>query len=193
MSFVALAVVVAVIAIVATLATRAIVGELRASHEAASRTRIVALLDLFAAAIADAQRDPRALLVWEPLARTVRTILPDEMAAIERAGGAAFPFSADRVQQAHADWTAEWLAWELAHDAEYKLKISEVEHELAASGGAPFVRAKLDAVEREKLDRYQRRYQEYVRVAKALQALAVAQNGTPASHGAPARNTRPGG
>jgi hypothetical protein len=33
------------------------------------------------------------------------------------------------------------------------------------------LRAKLDAVEREKLDSYQRRYEEYVRIAKALQAL----------------------
>jgi hypothetical protein len=33
------------------------------------------------------------------------------------------------------------------------------------------VRARVDAVEREKLDAYQRRYQEYVQVARALQAL----------------------
>jgi hypothetical protein len=33
------------------------------------------------------------------------------------------------------------------------------------------LRAKVDAIEREKLDAYQRRYEEYVRVAKALQAL----------------------
>ena len=33
------------------------------------------------------------------------------------------------------------------------------------------LRARLDAVEREKLDLYQRRYTDYVRVAKALQAL----------------------
>jgi hypothetical protein len=33
------------------------------------------------------------------------------------------------------------------------------------------MRARLDAVESEKLDLYQRRYADYVRVAKALQAL----------------------
>jgi hypothetical protein len=33
------------------------------------------------------------------------------------------------------------------------------------------LRARLDAVEQEKLEIYQRRYAEYVRVAKALQAL----------------------
>jgi hypothetical protein len=33
-------------------------------------------------------------------------------------------------------------------------------------------RARLDAVEREKLELYQRRYEEYVRVSKALQSLS---------------------
>jgi hypothetical protein len=38
-------------------------------------------------------------------------------------------------------------------------------------GGSTVARARLEAVEQEKLDLYQRRYQDYVRVAKALQAL----------------------
>ena len=46
-----------------------------------------------------------------------------------------------------------------------------VEQEIAALGTSSVLRARLDAVESEKLDLYQRRYQEYVRVAKALQAL----------------------
>ena len=46
------------------------------------------------------------------------------------------------------------------------------EQELAASGGSQVMRARVDAVEREKLDLYQRRYTEYVHVAKALQALS---------------------
>jgi hypothetical protein len=33
------------------------------------------------------------------------------------------------------------------------------------------IRARVEAVEREKLDIYQRRYEEYVRVSKALQTL----------------------
>ena len=40
-----------------------------------------------------------------------------------------------------------------------------------AAGDSAMVRAHLEAVEREKLDLYQRRYQEYVQVAKALQSL----------------------
>jgi hypothetical protein len=33
------------------------------------------------------------------------------------------------------------------------------------------MRQRVEAIEREKLDRYQQHYQEYVQVAKALQAL----------------------
>ncbi len=87
--------------------------------------------------------------------------------------GIAFPFGSERIQAAHAQWTADWLAWERTHDAEYKLKAAAVEEELARSEGSPLVRARLDAIEREKLERYQRRYEEYVRIGKALQALTT--------------------
>ena len=90
---------------------------------------------------------------------------------LERAAGGPFPFTPEQVQAAHAQWTADWLAWERTHDGEYKLKAAIVEQERAASGGSAVLRGKLDAVEREKLDSYQRRYSEYVRIAKALQAL----------------------
>ena len=148
-----------------------IIGAVNAAREEAGRGRILAIMNLFAPAIAAAQHDPRALLVWEPLAKTARQLFPKEFDSLDRTGGAAFPFTTDLLQSAHAQWTADWLAWERTHDAAYKLKAAEAEHELAASGGAPFVRARLDAIEKEKLDLYQRRYQEYVRVAKALQAL----------------------
>ena len=149
------------VAAVGWAAARAIVGELQASRREAAQDRAVALMALFAPGVDAAQRDPRALLVWEPLARTARALAPDEMAAVERAAGQRFPFSADLIQAAHAQWSADWLAWEALHDAEYKRKAQE------AAGD----RAAVDAIEREKLDKYQRRYQEYVRVSKALQAL----------------------
>jgi hypothetical protein len=120
-------------------------------------------LNTFAPAVGAGNIDPRAILAWEPLARTARTLLPEEFARIDRATGAAFPFSADRLQAAHAQWTADWLGWERTHDAEYKLKAAAVEDELARSDGSALVRARLDAVEREKLDLYQRRYAEYAR------------------------------
>ena len=148
-----------------------IVREVRVFRDDGVRARSLQILAAFAPALGAAQTDPRALLVWQPLASTARQLFPDEFAALDRASGAAFPFSGEIVQAAHARWTADWLAWERTHDAEFKLKAAAVEHDLVASGGSPIVRARLDTVEREKLDRYQRRYEEYVRVAKALQAV----------------------
>ena len=97
----------------------------------------------------------------------------EEFAQIDRASGFSFPFGVDRIQAAHAPWTADWLAWERTHDGEYKLKAAAVEEDLARSNGSSVVRARLEAVEREKLDLYQRRYAEYVRVARALQTLTT--------------------
>ena len=151
-------------------AARALVVELRAARDESARTRALALLQTFSAGIAAAHADPRALLTWVPLARAARQVLPAEFALLDTAAGATFPFSADQVQAAHARWTADWLAWERTHDADYKLKAVVLERELAA-GESAITRARLEAVEREKLDLYQRRYQEYVQVAKALQSL----------------------
>ena len=150
---------------------RAVAREIAAARVAASQGRTLQILSVFAPGLGAADADPRALLVWQPMARTARHLCPEEFAALDRAAGATFPFSADRIQAAHARWTAEWLAWERTHDAEYKLKAAGVEVELAESGDSPLVRARFEAIEREKLERYQRRYEEYVRVAKALQGL----------------------
>ncbi|HMF93641.1 MAG TPA: hypothetical protein VKE96_05075 [Vicinamibacterales bacterium] len=144
-----------------------IVAQLRAAREESSRARMLALIELFAPARADTQRDPRAYLVWQPVAAIARQLFPAESAALDRAAGGTFPFTAADLQAAHAQWTADWLAWERAHDAEYKVKAAEV----AAAAPPDVARGKLDAVENEKLDRYQRRYADYVRIAKALQAL----------------------
>jgi hypothetical protein len=152
-------------------AARLVASEIRAARDAASRSRTSALLDLFAPALAAAQQDPRAYVVWQPIARIARQLFPGECAALDRAAGGAFPFSAEQIQAAHARWTADWLAWERAHDAEYKRRAAAAAADLAASGNSQAARGALDAVEQEKLDLYQRRYAEYVRVAKALQSL----------------------
>lgn len=144
-----------------------------AANAQGSRARLLQLIALFAPGIASAGEDPRALLTWQPLAATARRLFPDEFAALDRASGATFPFSADQIEAAHARWTSEWLAWERAHDAEYKLKAAAAEEALGAAGGSPVGRARIDAVEREKLERYQRRYEDYTRVSKALRALAT--------------------
>ena len=148
-----------------------IATEVRAARADATRTRALTILQLFAPGIEAARADPRALLVWHPLGRAVRHLFPIELAALDKAAGGSFPFTRDQVQAAHSQWTTDWLAWERAHDADYKDRAAVAEHELAASNGSPAARARVDAIEREKLDLYQRRYQDYVQVARALQAL----------------------
>jgi hypothetical protein len=135
------------------------------------RERTKELLAMFIPGVAAAASDPRALLTWQPLATTARKLFPEEFGELDRAAGGRFPFTRDQLQAAHSRWTADWLAWEQAHDAEFKLKAAAVQQELAGSERSPVLRAKVDAVEREKLETYQRRYEEYVRVAKGLQSL----------------------
>ncbi len=98
---------------------------------------------------------------------------PTEFAALDRAAGATFPFTREQIEAAHSAWTADWLAWEQHHDAEYKLKAAQAEHDSAALGPSTLARARIESVEREKLELYHRRYQDYIRTAKALQALNV--------------------
>jgi hypothetical protein len=148
-----------------------IVAQLRAARDERARDRLLALIGLFAPALAAARQDPRAYLVFQPIATLARQLFATEAQALDRAAGGTFPFTAADLQAAHAQWTADWLAWERAHDTEYKQKAAEAAAEFAASTGSGVARGKIEAVENEKLDRYQRRYAEYVRVAKALQAL----------------------
>lgn len=152
---------------------RLIAAAVRATQVENARARAVTLLQLFAPAMEARYRDPRALLVWQPLAQTARRIFPSEFTTLDQAAGGTFPFTKADLEAAHAEWTSDWLAWELAHDAEYKMKAAAVERELAREpeSDPALARARVEAVEREKLESYQRRYQEYVRVAKALQAL----------------------
>jgi hypothetical protein len=158
-----------------------VVAELRAARASSGASdRVATLLTLFAPALTATQRDPRAFLVWQPMAIAARRLFPDEFASLDCATGGTFPFSRDRIEAAHSQWTADWLAWELAHDTEYKLKAAIAEHELAGTpGGNAPARARLDAIEREKLDLYQRRYADYVRTAKALQALTETSEAKP--------------
>ncbi len=150
-----------------------IVGEMRAARGGVgSGDRLATLLEMFAPALAATQQDPRAFLVWQPLAKAARQLYPEEFGTLDRAIGGTFPFTNERIDAAHSQWTADWLAWEHAHDADYKLKVAVAEHEVSTLGGTTVARARLDAVEREKLEGYQRRYADYVRIAKALQALS---------------------
>jgi hypothetical protein len=150
-----------------------LIAEMKAQRREQARSRTLKVFATFAPAARAASEDPRALLAWAPLARTARTLFPDEFADLDRASGGSgsFPFGRDRIEAAHAQWTSDWLTWEAAHAAEYKSKAVALQEELDSGSPAPGLRARLEAVERDKLDQYQRHYQEYVRVAKALQQL----------------------
>lgn len=152
-------------------AARAIAAEIAAVRVEARRTRELTLLEIFAPALAALSADARAIIVWQPVALTARAIFPDEFSSIDRAVSAPFPFSRERLEAAHAQWTSEWLAWERSHDAEYKRRAAEAERQLGSVSSADR-RATLESVESEKLALYQRRYEEYVRVARVLQGLA---------------------
>jgi hypothetical protein len=166
----AAAIVSAAVIVAGWLASRSRGGD-ATRDDAPQAARRLQLLALFAPGLAAAAEDPRALLVWQPLASTARALFPDDFAAIERAAGSTFPFSREQIEAAHARWSSEWLAWERTHDGEYKVKAAAAEEELRASPGSAVLRARLDSVEREKLERYQRRYEQYTRVSKALKNL----------------------
>ena len=114
------------------------------------------------------------MLVWQPLAQASRKLFPDAFKELDAAAGGTFPFTREQLKAAHSRWTAEWLAWERAHDAEYSLKTAEVQDEIDRVQGqaSPLLRTRLAAVERQKLERYQQRYEEYIKTAKALAAFA---------------------
>ena len=131
------------------------------------------LLALFGPAAAAVQHDSRQLLVWYPLAKHSRTLFPEAFAELDRAFGGSFPFTKDQVEAAHARCSSDWLAWERSHDAEFSLKLAQVEDEIARAGGpaSPLLRTRLAAIEQQKLERYQQRYEEYIKTAKGLAAF----------------------
>ena len=137
----------------------------------ATDRRTAEMLALFAPGIDAARRDPRALLTWQPLASIARKLFPAEFAEIDAAAGAPFPFTSEQIQAAHARWSADWLAWERAHDGEYKMRAAAAQDELGERVASQYGRSRLEAIEREKLERYQQRYEEYTHVSKALQTL----------------------
>jgi hypothetical protein len=168
------AILLAVTAVAAVVAAMLVlVGSLKKRrHDAIVQQQLV----MFAPAIAAVQRDPRELLVWYPLAQTSRRLFPAAFAELDKAAGGTFPFTKDFVQSAHAKCSADWLAWERAHDAEFSVRAAEVQHEIERSGqsavhASPLLRSRLAAIEQQKLERYQHRYEEYVKTAKALAAF----------------------
>ena len=167
------AVVVAVVGLLMTAIGVVLVLELRARRREELRIRLIAV---FAPAIAQARADPRGLVAWAEVARVSRKLFPGAFHGLDVASEGRFPFSAELVEAAHAKWTSEWLSWERQHDLEYKQRASTAEAELTRAGetDAATVRTRLAAIDQEKLQTYQERYEEYVRIAKAIAALEAA-------------------
>jgi len=160
---------VAAVAAVAV-AVRRLAAVVERRHRAAT---VRDLLALFSPATAAVLQDSRQLLAWYPLARGARKLFPEAFAELDGAFGGTFPFTKDQLQAAHARCTSDWLAWERAHDAEFSLKAAQVEDDIARAGGPPsaLARTRLAALEQQKLEVYQRRYEKYIKTAKALAAL----------------------
>jgi hypothetical protein len=165
-------IIVAALIVAATIGAVAvqIVNEMKRGRRETVRARQLSIAALFAPALSAVEADPKALLAWQPIAKALRAQFPEEFTALDAAAGATFPFSKDAIAAAHARWTTDWLSWERTHDATYKLKALEAQ-ERQGSSDSNVSRARIDAIEREKLDLYQRRYEEYVRVSKALEHL----------------------
>ena len=135
------------------------------------RERLAAML-LTSLAPAAARSEPRDLLAWRGAADSARRLFPDAVGAIERQTGESFPFPHEVVDDAHARWTADWLAWERRHDADFKQRATALDAELQAAGDNPtVVRTRLAALDDQKLQAYQERYEEYVRIGNGLAAL----------------------
>jgi hypothetical protein len=132
------------------------------------------LMATFAPAAAAGQQDPKQIVIWYPLAQASRKLFPEAFKELDAAAGGAFPFTKEQLKAAHSRWTADWLAWERAHDAEYSVKSAQVQDEIDRVQGqaSPLLRTRFAAVEQQKLERYQQRYEEYIKTAKALAALA---------------------
>ena len=130
------------------------------------------LLATFGPAVAAVQQDPKQLLTWYPLAQASRKLFPRAFQELDLVSGGAFPFTREQIEAAHARCSSDWLAWERAHDAEFALKAAQVQDEIERAGQpSPLLRTRLAAVEQQKLERYQQRYEEYVKTSKALAAL----------------------
>lgn len=147
--------------------------------------QVLGLLATFGPAAERARADPRILVAWHPVASAARRAFPDAFAALEADGRPRFPFDAADVEAAHARWSTEWLDWERRQDAEHRVRREAVEAELGPDAGAAVLRTRLDALEQEKLERYQRRYEEYVAVSRALRQLSERENAADRSRSAP--------
>ena len=160
----------AVVALVGASGVAAVIADSRRRHRQSVLTELLAL---FGPSVARVQVEPRELVPWSQVASSARALFPEAFVELDEASGGRFPFSPELIETVHARWTTQWLAWERDHDLEYKRRETELEVELegASPARSSVLRVRLAGVEQEKLLRYQERYEEYVRVGKAIGGL----------------------
>ena len=157
----------AIIGFTIVLATATVVFEWRRRRREESLLR---LLSMFGSSLVRVQDRPQELVAWSQVASLARVLFPNEFKELDLRYGGRFPFSKAVVEDAGARWATKWLAWERAHDAEYKHKADVIEAELRRvdTREARTFEERLKLIEQEKLLSYQERYEEYVRVSKSL-------------------------
>jgi hypothetical protein len=133
--------------------------------------QVLALLATFGPVVERVHVDPRALLTWHPIAQAARRSFPDAFAALDGDESHRFPFTSALLESAHARWTTDWLAWEMEHDADFRRRSAAIETQ-SANAEPGETRAALEQLEQENLEGYQRQYETYVKVSKALATLA---------------------
>ena len=156
------------VALVCAISARIIAQVLRERRRDA---QVLGLLATFGPIVERAHTDPQTLLTWFPIAVTARRAFPDAFDTLDGDAAHRFPFSSDQLESAHASWTAEWLAWEGQHDVDYRRRSAVLEANAATGAAGDAARSGLELLERERLETYQRRYETYVKVSKALAAL----------------------
>ncbi|MEE2635855.1 MAG: hypothetical protein VYE68_01305 [Acidobacteriota bacterium] len=163
----------AVLSVVSTL----LLGVLWVRATLRARRRDAQLLSLcatFGPPIERAQSDPRVLLAWYPVACAMRRQFAEAFAALSADPSKPFPWSPADIEAAHARWTADWLEWERHQDVEHRTMTADIETKLerAEATTIPGLKTRLEHLEQQKLEHYQRRYEEYVGVSRALKKLA---------------------
>ena len=138
------------------------------------REQVAALL-LTSVGPAVARADGRELLGWRSVATALREVLPDAVRD-HRAGHGSSPFRF-RGRSSTTPTPAGRPTGSRGngrHDIRFRQRASALEAELRGSGRVDTAsgQARLAALDDEKLQDYQCRYEEYVRVGKALAALA---------------------
>jgi len=135
--------------------------------------QVSTLLSMFGPVIERSRSDPRIILSWHPIGEVARQTFPEAFATIEQKWVEKFPFNSAQIEAAHAQWTAKWLEWENDHNSDYQRKEESITAELNPEDreSSNEARARTDRLEQEKLQLYQRRYEEYVRISRGLAGL----------------------